>query len=137
MITLEQLDATLDKKLGQLSLTFDSKLGNLEKKFELMGETLDARFGSIDARFELMSETFDKKLVKLNEKLDTKFAEQYDDLAGMMARGLTELRNEFKEDLTATTNKWELMLDTHIDAFRKDYNELAPRVKNLELAIKF
>lgn len=79
-----------------------------------------------------------------------------DDLAQMVARGFTEVRDEFKEvrqefredlaelreemreifatkeDLVHLRGDIDIMLDRHIGTFRKDYDELAARVKRLE-----
>jgi len=55
-----------------------------------------------------------------------------DDLAQMVARGFTEVRGEFKEDLIRLRGDIDIMLDRHIGTFRKDYDELAGRVKRLE-----
>jgi hypothetical protein len=55
-----------------------------------------------------------------------------DDLAQMVARGFIEIRNEFKEDLVRLRGDIDIMLDRHIGTFRKDYDELAARVKRLE-----
>ena len=55
-----------------------------------------------------------------------------DDLAQMVARGFTEVRGEFKEDLFRLRGDIDIMLDRHIGTFRKDYYELAGRVKRLE-----
>jgi hypothetical protein len=75
-----------------------------------------------------------------------------DDLAEMVARGFTEvrgemhdiredmatkadladLREEFKGDMIRLRGDIDIMLDRHIGTFRKDYDELAERVKRLE-----
>jgi hypothetical protein len=72
-----------------------------------------------------------------------------DDLAQMVARGFTEirrematkqdladlrdeLRDEFKADMGRLRGDIDIMLDRHIGTFRKDYDELAARVKRLE-----
>ena len=71
--------------------------------------------------------------------IDTKI----DDLAQMVARGFTEQRKEFRQDLADLGEAFkadmlhlrgdiDIMLDRHIGTFRKDYDELAARVKRLE-----
>ena len=45
---------------------------------------------------------------------------------------LANLRNETKKDLANLRNEIDIMLDRHIGTFRKDYDELAYRVKKLE-----
>ena len=55
-----------------------------------------------------------------------------DDLAQMVARGFTELREEFKADMNHLRGDIDIMLDRHIGTFRKDYDDLAARVKRLE-----
>lgn len=76
-----------------------------------------------------------------------------DDLARMVADGFTEIRGELKEmatkddlaelrlematkaDLERLRGDLDIMLDKHIGIFRKDFDELAARVKRLEMAI--
>ena len=77
-----------------------------------------------------------------------------DDLARMVADGFTEVREEFKavrsematqddlaglraematkQDLARLRGDIDIMLDKHIGIFRKDFDELAARVKRLE-----
>jgi hypothetical protein len=68
-----------------------------------------------------------------------------DDLAQMVARGFTEIREDmatkadlaelregFKGDMVRLHSDIDIMLDRHIGTFRKDYDELAARVKRLE-----
>ncbi len=64
-----------------------------------------------------------------------------DDLAQMVARGFMEMRTEMndiqgdmttKDDLIHLRGDIDIMLDRHIGTFRKDYDELAARVKRLE-----
>ena len=57
-----------------------------------------------------------------------------DDLAQMVARGFMEIREDMatKEDLVHLRGDIDIMLDRHIGTFRKDYDELAGRVKRLE-----
>jgi polyhydroxyalkanoate synthesis regulator phasin len=75
-----------------------------------------------------------------------------DDLARMTAEGFSEVRDEFKavrqefrHDLTELREEMatkadlahlrgdiDIMLDKHIGVFRKDFDELAARVKRLE-----
>jgi hypothetical protein len=74
---------------------------------------------------------------------DTNIETKIDDLAGMVARGFTEvraemkelgeeLRSEFKAEMTHLRGDIDIMLDRHIGTFRKDFDELAARVKRLE-----
>lgn len=73
------------------------------------------------------------------EGTDTKI----DELARMVATGFTdtqkemrdgmaELRTEFKGDIAHLRADIDIMLDRHIGTFRKDYDDLATRVKKLE-----
>jgi hypothetical protein len=55
-----------------------------------------------------------------------------DDLAQMVARGFTEMREEFKGGVTRLCGDIDIMLDRHIGTFRKDYDERAARVKRLD-----
>jgi hypothetical protein len=86
---------------------------------------------------------------------DTNIETKIDDLAGMVARGFTEvraemkelreematkddlaeLRSEFKAEMTHLRGDIDIMLDRHIGVFRKDFDELAARVKRLEQLI--
>jgi hypothetical protein len=45
---------------------------------------------------------------------------------------LADLREEFKGDMIRLRGDIDIMLDRHIGTFRKDYDELAERVKRLE-----
>lgn len=76
--------------------------------------------------------------------------EKIDDLARMVAEGFTEvrgdfkavrdemrelgeeLRTEFKSEMSRLRGDIDIMLDKHIGIFRKDFDELAARVKRLE-----
>ena len=80
-----------------------------------------------------------------------------DDLAAMVARGFTEIRGELKDirdtmatqedlaelreematkgDLARLRGDIDIMIDRHIGTFRKDFDELAARVKRLEQAV--
>jgi hypothetical protein len=48
---------------------------------------------------------------------------------------LAELRSELKADMERLRGDLDIMLDKHIGIFRKDFDELAARVKRLEMAI--
>jgi hypothetical protein len=81
---------------------------------------------------------------------DTDIEAKIDDLAQMVARGFTEVRDEFKAvrqefkadladlgeefkgDMIRLRGDIDIMLDRHIGTFRKDYDELAAGVKRLE-----
>ena len=79
-----------------------------------------------------------KSLVKKNKK-----EMSIDDLAGMVQRGFTVTatkddlkdfvtKEELKEELKELKNDLEVMMGRHIGTFRKDYDELARRVRKLE-----
>lgn len=85
---------------------------------------------------------------------DTDIEAKIDDLARMVAGGFTEVRGELKDirdtmatqddladirqematkaDLEHLRGDIDIMLDKHIGIFRKDFDELAARVKRLE-----
>lgn len=81
---------------------------------------------------------------------DNDIEAKIDDLARMVADGFTEVRGEFKavrkefaDDMTELRTEFksemarlrgdlDIMLDKHIGVFRKDFDELAARVKRLE-----
>ncbi len=48
---------------------------------------------------------------------------------------LADLREEFKGDMIRLRGDIDIMLDRHIGTFRKDYDDLAARVKHLEQLI--
>jgi hypothetical protein len=76
-----------------------------------------------------------------------------DDLARMVADGFTEVRSEFravrvemqemgdelrselKSEMACLRGDLDIMLDKHIGVFRKDFDELAARVKRLEALV--
>jgi len=75
----------------------------------------------------------------MEKNIDTKI----DELARMVAQGFTdtqketrdglaELQGEFKADMKFLRGDIDIMLDRHIGTFRKDYDDLAARVKKLE-----
>ena len=84
---------------------------------------------------------------------DKRIEGKIDDLARMVADGFTEvrhefkvtrdemhamndeLRSEFKADLAHLRGDIDIMLDKHIGVFRKDFDELAARVKRLEALV--
>lgn len=88
---------------------------------------------------------------------NTKKSTTIDELARMMAKGfretatkddLRELRDEFKSDTKDMATKLyvsneilklrediDIMLDRHIGTFRKDYDDLARRVKQIEQVV--
>lgn len=91
---------------------------------------------------------------KKKKTIDTKI----DELARMIARGFTETREDvsrvesrvesvesrvesieenhvIKEDLVRLRGDIDIMLDRHIGTFRKDYDDLAARVKKLEQVV--
>lgn len=68
------------------------------------------------------------------------------DLARLVSNGFTAIEEKMatkedlermatKEDLANLRNEIDIMLDRHIGTFRKDYDELAARVKKLEEAV--
>src|SRR5665213_2796666 len=88
---------------------------------------------------------------------ETNIEGKIDDLARMVADGFTEIRGDMrelrdematkadlaelreemlgvasKEDLVRLKGDFDIMLDRHIGTFRRDYDELAGRVKHLE-----
>lgn len=83
---------------------------------------------------------------KKEKDMDTKI----DELARMVASGfsetqkemrdgmtdlrdeMTDMRAEFRADMKFLRGDIDIMLDRHIGTFRKDYDELAARVKKLE-----
>ncbi len=87
--------------------------------------------------------------MKKEGSTDTKI----DELARMVAQGFTEtqkdiqelrdelkgdmkeLREELKGDMKFLRGDIDIMLDHHIGTFRKDYDELAARVKKLEQVV--
>lgn len=77
-------------------------------------------------------------MVKNNE-------DKIDKLARMVARGFDETNIHFKRidaqfselrgEMVQLRNDIDIMLSRHIGTFRKDYDELAARVKRIEEAI--
>jgi len=69
----------------------------------------------------------------------TELGEVRDELKGDIANlhnemkeDMTGLRDEFKADMKFLRGDIDIMLDRHIGTFRKDYDDLAMRVKKLE-----
>jgi hypothetical protein len=136
MTTLESLDtkidvlvSNLDTKINAVSFKLDTKIDGLETKIDNLIEKLDVKFEAIDEKFE----TF-----------DLKFEEKIGELAAMTARGFAEVNDRLevieenyatKDDLLVLSKNVDTMFDKHIGIFRKDYNELATRTKNLEKVV--
>jgi hypothetical protein len=132
MVTLETIAGTLE--------TFGAKFDAIDGKFETFG----AKFEAIDGKFDALDAKFDKKLYRLEESLTKKFDEKIDDLAAMTARGFSEVNERLevieenyvtKDDLEILSKNIDRKFDTHISIFRKDYDGLAKRTKNLEKAV--
>ena len=84
----------------------------------------------------------DAKINELRRVVTKGFSEsrkEIDELAQMVAGGFTEIqkemheiRDELKGDMKFIRGDIDIMLDRHIGTFRKDYDDLARRVKDLE-----
>ena len=77
------------------------------------------------------------RLDKLARAVANGFARTAKDIATIREEMATKkelgaLRLEMKEDLRVLRSDIDLLLDRHIGTFRKDYDELATRVKKLE-----
>ena len=69
--------------------------------------------------------------VKIDE-LARMVAQGFTDTQKEMHEGFADLRSEFKGDMKFLRGDIDIMLDRHIGTFRKDYDDLAARVKKLE-----
>jgi len=60
--------------------------------------------------------------------------QKIDELAAMVARGFADIEERMatKEDLLQLRRDMDIMLDRHVGTFRRDYDELAARVRKLE-----
>ena len=84
--------------------------------------------------------TKEDKIDKLARMVAMGFDEVKEDISDirnkMATKGdLTNLRSELKGDMSNLQNDIDIMLSRHIGTFRKDYDELAARVKRIEEAV--
>lgn len=94
--------------------------------------------------------TTDQKIDDLARMMAEGFSEVHKELADVrgdiadiqgdiadIQGGITDIRNTMatKADLETLRGDVSVMLDQHIGAFRKDYDELGGRVKTLEKAV--
>lgn len=75
--------------------------------------------------------TTDEKIDGLTKTVET-LSSTVDDLARMTAQGFKEMREEIHQENIKLRGDIDIMLDRHVGTFRKDYDELASRVKKLE-----
>lgn len=85
---------------------------------------------TIDTKIDELAQAVAKGFEETRKDIDTKI----DELAQMTAQGFTEMEENRKRDLIQLRGDVDIMLDKHIGVFRKDYDALAVRVKDLELA---
>ncbi|HEY4501147.1 MAG TPA: hypothetical protein VJI70_02685 [Candidatus Paceibacterota bacterium] len=62
----------------------------------------------------------------------SELSKEIEELTQMTARGFSEVQENTSQDITQLRGDVDIMLDRHIGTFRKDYDDLARRVKDLE-----
>ena len=75
----------------------------------------------------------DTKIDELARMVAQGFSETHDDIGRIEAK-VDDIRKDYviKSDLIRLRGDIDIMLDHHIGTFRKDYDDLARRVKDLE-----
>ena len=156
MMTLETLDEKIEKQIGNLGNKIELIFG-LFGGLNLKMEGLDGKFNELGAKVATLDSkvtVLDGRVTSLDMKvdaLDAKFETKFDEFGGMMAREFSELRNNIgeveerlehieedyvtKNDLLKFGRNIDLMLDKHIGVFRKDTNDHARRIKNIEKVV--
>lgn len=92
----------------------------------------------IDTKIDELAQTVASGFAGLRKEIRgvrSDLGEVHDELKGDIANlhnDIGELRDEFKADMKFLRGDIDIMLDRHIGTFRKDYDELAARVKKLE-----
>ena len=93
---------------------------------------------SIDAKIDELTQTVAGGFAELRKEVRgvrNELSEVHDELKGDIAdlhNDMTGFRDEFKGDMKFLRGDIDIMLDRHIGTFRKDYDDLAARVKKLE-----
>ena len=82
------------------------------------------------------NEDKEDKIDKLARMVATGFNEVREDVSDIRSN-ISDIRNKMatKGDLANLKNDIDIMLSRHIGTFRKDYDELAARVKRIEEAV--
>ena len=95
---------------------------------------------TIDTKIDELAQVVTIGFAKVHKEFE-EVHKEIDDLAQMTANGFTEvhkemseMRDELKGEIKSARGDYDIMLDKHIGAVRKDYDVLAVRVKDLELA---
>ncbi|MDO8408002.1 MAG: hypothetical protein Q7S95_02070 [bacterium] len=94
-----------------------------------------AKGKDIDTKVDELAQMVARGFMELQKGMKEEFANVRADMA--TKEELEELRQEMatKEDLTQLKGDFDIMLDKHIGIFRKDYDNLARRTKDLEVAV--
>lgn len=89
----------------------------------------------IEGKIDELAQMVARGFMELQKGMKEEFANVRAEMA--TKEELDELRQEMatKEDLKHLKGDFDLMLDKHIGIFRKDYDDLARRTKDLEVAV--
>ena len=109
-------------------------------------KTIETKIDELTQVVSTLSQTVEKGFAEVHKEIGsvrTDLTKEIEGLAQMTAQGFTELgvrvetlENDCanKKDIIQLRGDVDVMLDKHIGEFRKDYDALAVRVKDLELA---
>jgi len=82
---------------------------------------------------DMKKRSVDEKIDELAQMVAGGFSEMHKDIARVGTK-VDEIEENYvvKEDIIRLRGDVDIMLDKHIGTFRKDYDDLATRVKKLE-----
>lgn len=132
---MKKKEKTIDTKIDELAQVVASGFADVHKEIKGVRSDLSKEIRGVDKKVSVLGKEI--------QGVRTELGKEIDDLARMVASGFTEtqketrdglaeLRDEFKADMKFLRGDIDIMLDRHIGTFRKDYDELAARVKKLE-----
>jgi DNA-binding FrmR family transcriptional regulator len=75
--------------------------------------------------------TTDEKLLELSIQIDKKIDSKIDELAGMIARGFTEIHNQIHA-LTKSVDKTNRVLENHMKRSEKEHTAFNKRINVVE-----
>lgn len=93
------------------------------------GKDIDAK---IDELAQMVARGFSEVHQEIGE-IHQEIGEMHQEIGGLRGE-IADVKEELTGQMRALEHNVDLMLDKHIGMFRKDYDELAARVKDLELA---
>ena len=101
---------------------------NIDTKIDELAQTVANGFA--DVRKEVRGVR--SELGKETQGIHSELSKEIEELTQMTARGFSEVQENTNQDIVQLRGDIDIMLDKHIGTFRRDYDDLAMRVKKLE-----